>query len=232
MTTDLTSKVSWEHYRREHEPRSTGRVLLSHALVTHTLLNWGMNGDEIADAFGPEGCAADREAVVAAISLFEKPLLEGRFCTWARPIGGGSPTLLEPSHWEIDDFTPRFASSAINLERPFEATAAPTHWIFVEEVVVEALHELHEGASGARRLRRAFASPTPSPEPVLDALARSPIELDGLLTRAVVERLVGLKKSTIYDRIAQGRFPAPIRNGERLSSWREEEVRAWLRDPK
>ncbi len=233
MDTDHRTTASWEHYRREREPRSTGRVLLSQALVTHTLLNWGMSGTDIANAFAPGGNQADRDAVETAIALFEAPLLEGRFLTWGRPFGGGPPVLLEPSHWEIDDFAPRFATSALNLACPFDPRAEPTHWIFVEELVIDALHDLHSEDPAMRRvrtvrseakLRQQAAVSDPVPPTVHDE--------GGLLSRPDVERLVGLKKSTIYQRIKEGRFPAPVRNGERLSSWRESDIRNWIRDPR
>jgi predicted DNA-binding transcriptional regulator AlpA len=43
-----------------------------------------------------------------------------------------------------------------------------------------------------------------------------------------VENLTGLKKSAIYQRIAEGRFPAPIRVTERASAFIESEVSDWI----
>lgn len=37
----------------------------------------------------------------------------------------------------------------------------------------------------------------------------------------------GLPISTIYDKIAKGEFPRPIKLGERASGWLEEEIAAW-----
>ena len=49
-----------------------------------------------------------------------------------------------------------------------------------------------------------------------------------LLTRAEVERLVGLKRSALYDRIGAGTFPAPLRDPDTGSvRWLETEVIAW-----
>lgn len=42
-----------------------------------------------------------------------------------------------------------------------------------------------------------------------------------------VERLTGLKKTSIYMMMRQG-FPAPVRIGARAVAWRESDVRAWL----
>jgi prophage regulatory protein len=43
-----------------------------------------------------------------------------------------------------------------------------------------------------------------------------------------VKALVGLSKSTLYSRIAEGSFPAPISLGGRSVGWIESEVRAWI----
>lgn len=38
-----------------------------------------------------------------------------------------------------------------------------------------------------------------------------------------------LARQTLYDQIAQGRFPAPVKLG-RLSVWLEHEVQQWIED--
>ena len=48
-----------------------------------------------------------------------------------------------------------------------------------------------------------------------------------LLPIGDVERLIGLKKCTIYRRIKEGKFPAPVRVTERCVRWRESDIRAW-----
>lgn len=37
----------------------------------------------------------------------------------------------------------------------------------------------------------------------------------------------GLSKSTIYDYVAKGKFPVPIKLGSRSIGWRESEVLKW-----
>lgn len=49
-----------------------------------------------------------------------------------------------------------------------------------------------------------------------------------ILRRKQVEARVGLARSTIYDRIKAGTFPAPISLGERTVGWIEGEIDAWL----
>ncbi len=45
-----------------------------------------------------------------------------------------------------------------------------------------------------------------------------------------VRRRTGLSRSTVYARVAQGSFPAPIKLGPRTVGWIEAEVEAWLTD--
>lgn len=48
-----------------------------------------------------------------------------------------------------------------------------------------------------------------------------------VLRRTEVERLTGLKRSTIYAAIQRGAFPAPIPIGAKSVAWLEHEVSAW-----
>ena len=49
-----------------------------------------------------------------------------------------------------------------------------------------------------------------------------------ILRRRQVERRTGLSRSSIYERIKLGSFPAPIRLGGRAVGWLEIEVDGWL----
>jgi prophage regulatory protein len=50
-----------------------------------------------------------------------------------------------------------------------------------------------------------------------------------ILRRPQVEARVGLKRSTLYQRVADGTFPPPVRLGSRAVGWLESEVSDWLR---
>jgi prophage regulatory protein len=52
-----------------------------------------------------------------------------------------------------------------------------------------------------------------------------------ILRRGQVEREVGLKRSTIYQRMQAGTFPRPIRLGERAVGWRASDIEQFLDDP-
>lgn len=52
---------------------------------------------------------------------------------------------------------------------------------------------------------------------------------DALLQLPTVIALTGIGRTSIYNRIKAGQFPAPIRLSQRCARWRAGEVRAWLK---
>jgi prophage regulatory protein len=49
-----------------------------------------------------------------------------------------------------------------------------------------------------------------------------------ILRRKQVEQRTGLSRSSIYDAVKAGTFPAPINLGERAVGWIEAEVSDWI----
>ena len=49
-----------------------------------------------------------------------------------------------------------------------------------------------------------------------------------IIRRPELESRFGLKRSTIYDAIKAGTFPAPIRLGARAVGWLETEIDSWI----
>ncbi|MDD2978062.1 AlpA family transcriptional regulator [Aquabacterium sp.] len=49
-----------------------------------------------------------------------------------------------------------------------------------------------------------------------------------ILRRKQVEARTGLSRSTIYDRVKAGTFPAPVSLGAKAVGWIESEIDAWL----
>lgn len=47
------------------------------------------------------------------------------------------------------------------------------------------------------------------------------------LRRHSVEAKTGLSRSTIYARVKDGTFPAPVRIGPRAVAWLESDIEAW-----
>ena len=52
-----------------------------------------------------------------------------------------------------------------------------------------------------------------------------------ILRRKHVESATGLARSTIYERIKQGTFPAPVKLGARSVGWRCGDIDVWLANP-
>ena len=52
-----------------------------------------------------------------------------------------------------------------------------------------------------------------------------------ILRRKQVEREVGLSRSSIYQRIKDGTFPAPVKLGLRAVGWRVADIDRFLEDP-
>ena len=49
-----------------------------------------------------------------------------------------------------------------------------------------------------------------------------------IIRRRAVESRTGLSRSTIYLRVAEGTFPAPVSLGARAVGWIESEISDWL----
>jgi prophage regulatory protein len=67
-------------------------------------------------------------------------------------------------------------------------------------------------------LRYRFLAPKRFKEHTMESLLRLP----------EVERRTGLKRSAIYNRMATGEFPKPIRLTEKAVAWPESEVSHWI----
>jgi len=56
------------------------------------------------------------------------------------------------------------------------------------------------------------------------------MERERLIALPEVKQRTSLGKTTIYERIAAGTFPRPVKLGERRVAWLESEVEAWIRE--
>jgi predicted DNA-binding transcriptional regulator AlpA len=70
--------------------------------------------------------------------------------------------------------------------------------------------------------------PTPATETRPESVRRAP---NAIMRRAEVEMQTGLSRSTIYQRIKAGTFPAPVHLGERSVGWRVSDIEAFLSSP-
>lgn len=62
----------------------------------------------------------------------------------------------------------------------------------------------------------------------MDASNTAPGSALTLLRLTEVRRRTGRCRSDIYRDIAAGKFPAPVKLGERASAWPEHEINAWI----
>jgi prophage regulatory protein len=53
---------------------------------------------------------------------------------------------------------------------------------------------------------------------------------DRLLRLPEVERLTGLRRSTIYEQMQRGVFPRSVKAGRRTAAWPESAVQSWIAD--
>jgi prophage regulatory protein len=51
-----------------------------------------------------------------------------------------------------------------------------------------------------------------------------------LLRRHQLEANLGISRSTIYQMMASGEFPKPLRIGRRAVGWRVEDIEKWLEE--
>ena len=52
--------------------------------------------------------------------------------------------------------------------------------------------------------------------------------LPRILRRSEIETVIGLSRSSIYNMMAEGTFPKPMRLGRRAVGWLESDVTDWL----
>ena len=52
-----------------------------------------------------------------------------------------------------------------------------------------------------------------------------------VIRREEVCSMTGLARATIYKKVAEGTFPAPLRLGSRAVGWRLSDIQAWLSAP-
>ena len=145
-------------------------------------------------------------------------------------MGGGIPLPLKASDWELDDFRPRFARSALDPARPFDLSAVPTHWIFAE---LEDFNALIEASCRDVSSRDAKSSTRGTSQPAAADLPSEPTREDRHVRMPEIKRRTGMSASTVYRRIDQGRFPRQIpMSGGNIAAWWESEVAEWIASPR
>lgn len=217
----MSTPPTADPYEMEEEPTSEGRIFLAQAFTFCCALEWGFSPREISMALAGAGDADVRARVAWAAREIGRCILHGGVESYARPFGGGTPIRLTKTQWELDDFAPRFAKSAIDPKNPFDPEARCTHWIFVDAEqfdVIVGRYALVAPTSAAE-------IPAPAETP---ASPTSPPEPGRFLRMPEVLSLVGMSRSTMYERMKTGRFPKSVELGGNMVVWREMDVRSWM----
>lgn len=89
---------------------------------------------------------------------------------------------------------------------------------------LHAQHDVSKRVFSAADANR--SATTPDNSKITDRAARG--YSNSLLRRPEVETRTGLSRSTIYDWMKRGKFPQPVKLGERLVAWREGDITQWL----
>ena len=225
----------WSIYVEKYPPVSSCGPLISHLLMFQVCLADGFGPEDIARAHIADGDVRSRVArsIRSAVELFRSPLMDGRFKTYSRPFGGGPLSEIPREHWEMDDHTVRFATSSYNPLQPFDQSAPPSAWIFADRSAEAAILDLHRKRHGIEvRTAKEDRSDAVAEKDVIAPPDSRKQEGRAFLRRKEVERLTGLAKSSIYERMAQDRFPRPETIGRgRAVGWRLEAIQQWLENP-
>ena len=72
-----------------------------------------------------------------------------------------------------------------------------------------------------------FHSPPAAPATPISVLAPKP----AFYRLPDVMRITALSRSTVYRRVAEGRFPAPVHLGGKVSAWAWSTLEDWINDP-
>lgn len=226
---DLDGQCYW----RRDAPKSPGRVLLIHALARLCAARHGYNLERVALTFDEEGSIfvdePARSQILQAAGWLGETFAGGKIQTYCREFGGGAPQRLPATVWELDEFDRRFATSALDPSKPFEAEVGPTHWIFIDEEGLDRLMRPVEPVpiqlADPDSRRRADDRTAGNHVPAVAGPDRY-VRMPELQTRT------GLSRSTIYRRIEDGRFPDKVPMEGNVSVWRESELAEWLANPR
>ena len=96
---------------------------------------------------------------------------------------------------------------------------------------IERLRERQDRLRVAVPSSRGAPAPPP-PAPKIAAERPQPLQLGALVRLSDVCKLVGLSRSSIYSRVGEGSFPAPVKLSDHCVRWRREDLEEWIGSPK
>lgn len=223
----ISDMIPWGVYRSDVRPTSGGRILLADLLDFVMAELGGAPDPNLFETFDRRDDRAedDRASVRSYVWWLGLQFIEGHLVSHVRPFGGGESAPFPASRWELDNFEARFAWSGVDPVNWADPEARPTHWVFVTEKSLDRWWE--EWSRGD------YDAPDVTLSPVaISHVAKEPSSAGdplALLKLVDVTAMTGMSRSTLYGRIAAGRFPEPLRLGTRMSRWRLGQVQDWLR---
>ena len=96
---------------------------------------------------------------------------------------------------------------------------------------IERLRERQDRLRVAVPSSRGALAPPP-PAPGIAAERPQALQLGALVRLSDVCKLVGLSRSSIYSRVGEGSFPAPVKLSDHCVRWRREDLEEWIGSPK
>ena len=203
----------WKPYSDDDVPASHGRCTLAEFLSLFFEHSGLIDFTSLEDYFANEAPKEDWITVTSTANFLGERIQSGKVRSFARPIGGGPIEPIQTSKWELDDFVDRFRTSAFDPSDWINAAAPATHYIFVSIEDVDR-----------------FLEDWGSCPLVAQATDEKPVEDKDVLRMPEVCRRTGLSRSTIYEKIGNSEFPAPIKISQRASGWLASEIATWLEE--
>lgn len=246
----LNDTAPWCAYQARLTLPSNGRTTLIAAFSDVVQAHHGFPHTDLHEIASAPVDGGENDAARDLVALDAELLLErftsGKIETFARPLNGGEVFAISSNHWEIDDPLFRFATGCFNIVEWADPNARFTHRIFVDSAQFDSWLATLKPAGfltarqgqliGNPQLRAARATASRSAAVVVDVpLGNTPaISVSAptsvgpqMLKMSEVESMVSLKKSSIHQKIKDGKFPEQIKLGG-ASRWNRREIEQYI----
>jgi predicted DNA-binding transcriptional regulator AlpA len=246
----MQNPAIWSTYGQQPTLQSAGCIALTAAFADVVLVKLGIAHCEFVDIFAAQS-DDDKKNVGRAMILgqavrLSRLFLSGRLTTFARPIGDGAVVAIPPDHWDVDDASMRFATGALNLTHWADASAPPTHIVFLDsnqsnswfvtersegpltDREIDAIEYTQLQAKRGHAMQQAAVGQTPQLPGSSTTQIENPSSFArGLIKLDEVRRLMALSRSTIYKKISERNFPKQLNVGS-SARWYRHEVMDWV----
>jgi prophage regulatory protein len=230
MKHDQIIASGWQPFRGQPSPTAAGGIILSDFIEAYLASKLKVDLVDIRWLFRndrPNKPDSFRRWQKFAFIIAElgQAFADGKVQTFIRPFDLGETRPLAPAMWNRDDLRNIFGTSI--FPGWGESGQADFYWVYVN---IGDADVILKGAK-ARPKKQSdglFPTPTARSDQKLDVYKERPFISPSLLNVREVETIVGLSRSTIYNRIKSKEFPAPFKYGPRISRWRREVIDGWI----